>query len=127
MNQPTNLSRIVRTLVATNALMLAAACAAPKPNVTNAAPRSLVSSTVQPEPADFRADARLLIHTMPSITGVATRASTLLFVPRGRPPAGGWPIVAWAHGTTTPGQKTCAPSLTPNDLDGGFDTRRIQE
>jgi len=120
MNQITNLSRIVRTLVAASGLVLAVASAAPTPNVTDAAPPLLVSSTVQPEPVDFRADARLLVHTIPSITGVATRATTLLFVPRGRPPAGGWPIVAWAHGTTTPGQKTCAPSLTPNDLDGGL-------
>ncbi len=56
---------------------------------------------------------------MPSIQGGTTRASTLLFVPNGTPPVGGWPIVAWAHGTTTPGQKTCAPSLS-TDLDGGL-------
>lgn len=56
---------------------------------------------------------------MPSITGTPTQATTILFVPRWKPPAGGWPIVAWAHGTTTPGQKACAPSLSP-DLDGGL-------
>ena len=57
---------------------------------------------------------------MPSITGAQTRATSLLFVPRGKPPVGGWPIVAWAHGTTTSGQKACAPSLTPLDVDGGI-------
>lgn len=81
---------------------------------------TLVSSRTYPIPAGFRSDARLLVHTMPSITGQATAASTLLFVPRGTPPAGGWPIVVWGKGTTTPGQKTCAPSLTPEDLDGGL-------
>ena len=85
-----------------------------------ATPATLISSTTYPVPVGFRADARLLVHTMPSITGEPTRASTLLFVPHGTPPAGGWPVIAWAHGTTTPGQKTCAPSLTPEDLDGGL-------
>ena len=87
--------------------------------VNFAVPTTLVSSAAQAEPEVLNADARLLVHTMPSITGSPTRATTLLFVPRGKPPAGGWPIVAWAHGTTTPGQKTCAPSLSP-DLDGGL-------
>ncbi|MEA2739868.1 MAG: hypothetical protein QOH05_3175 [Acetobacteraceae bacterium] len=34
------------------------------------------------------------------------------FVPRGPAPAGGWPIVAWAHGTTGIAD-TCAPSWLP--------------
>ncbi|AEG94120.1 alpha/beta fold hydrolase [Ramlibacter tataouinensis] len=79
----------------------------------------LISSTKHPLPPDISAKATLLVHTMPSIRGEATRATTLLFVPPGTPPPGGWPIVAWAHGTTTPGQKTCAPSLSP-ELDGGL-------
>ncbi len=82
-------------------------------------PATLISSAAHAEPAFFRADARLLVHTMPGIAGAPTQATSLLFVPRGKPPEGGWPIVAWAHGTTTPGQKTCAPSLSP-DLDGGL-------
>lgn len=81
--------------------------------------RLLVSASPHAVPADIRGTARLLIHDMPSTQGGMTRASTLLFVPNGTPPAGGWPVVAWAHGTTTPGQKSCAPSLSP-DLDGGL-------
>jgi pimeloyl-ACP methyl ester carboxylesterase len=34
------------------------------------------------------------------------------FVPKGTPPAGGWPLVAWAHGTTGIAD-ICAPSWTP--------------
>lgn len=34
------------------------------------------------------------------------------FVPKGKPPAGGWPLVAWAHGTTGLAD-VCAPSWTP--------------
>lgn len=97
-------------------------CRLPGSTVVAAAERpsaTLISSVPHEEPDFFNADARLLVHTMPSIAGTPTRATTLLFVPRGAPPAGGWPIVAWAHGTATPGQKTCAPSLSP-DLDGGL-------
>jgi pimeloyl-ACP methyl ester carboxylesterase len=34
------------------------------------------------------------------------------FVPKGTPPAEGWPVVAWAHGTTGIAD-VCAPSWTP--------------
>lgn len=80
---------------------------------------TLRSVTEHAVPAGFDADARLLVHTMPDVRGGQTPATTLLFVQKSTPPAGGWPIVAWAHGTSTPGQKTCAPSLTP-ELDGGL-------
>ncbi|MBP2549749.1 pimeloyl-ACP methyl ester carboxylesterase [Neorhizobium galegae] len=63
--------------------------------------------------------AELIVHTMQSVSGKLTKASTLLFVPEGQAPKGGWPVIAWAHGTTTPGNKLCAPSLT-DDLDGGL-------
>jgi len=36
--------------------------------------------------------------------------SAEVMVPRGTPPAGGWPVVAWAHGTSGIGL-TCAPSI----------------
>lgn len=81
--------------------------------------RLLVSASPHAIPADIRGTAKLLIHDMPSTQGGIARASTLLFVPSGTSPAGGWPVVAWVHGTTTPGQKSCAPSLSP-DLDGGL-------
>lgn len=55
---------------------------------------TLISSMAHPVPPNFRADTGLLVHTMPSITGQVTRASTLPFVPRGAPPADGWPVVA---------------------------------
>lgn len=66
------------------------------------------------------ADVNLLTHTMPAHAGGVTTATSLLFVPKGAAPAGGWPIVAWAHGTTTVAQKTCAPSRTLDTLDGGL-------
>ena len=39
-------------------------------------------------------------------------ASGSMFVPKGPAPAGGWPIIAWAHGTTGVAD-VCAPSWGP--------------
>ncbi|ANF81459.1 hypothetical protein A3K93_04130 [Acinetobacter sp. NCu2D-2] len=48
-------------------------------------------------------------YPMTSVTGKSITATTLVFTPKGTPPAGGWPIVVWAHGTTGAADK-CAPS-----------------
>jgi alpha-beta hydrolase superfamily lysophospholipase len=93
-------------------LPIAAADAGPSPI-------ALRSATAQPAVPGVNADIRLLHHTMLGVGGQPVPATTLLLTPKGVPPAGGWPIVAWEHGTTTPGQKTCAPSQTP-ELDGGL-------
>ncbi|MCC2601976.1 lipase family protein [Sphingopyxis yananensis] len=46
--------------------------------------------------------------------------SAAVFVPKGNPPAGGWPILAWAHGTTGIAD-ICAPSARPRgDRDSQF-------
>ena len=39
--------------------------------------------------------------------------SGAVIVPAGRPPAGGWRVVSWAHGTTGIADR-CAPSRSPN-------------
>lgn len=80
---------------------------------------SVRASTAHPAIPGIDAEVRLLHHSMLGVGGRTVPATTLLLVPSGTPPAGGWPIVAWEHGTTTPGQKTCAPSQT-TDLDGGL-------
>jgi pimeloyl-ACP methyl ester carboxylesterase len=42
------------------------------------------------------------------------------FAPQGTPPAGGWPLVAWAHGTTGIAD-VCAPSWMPRSArDAGY-------
>jgi len=38
--------------------------------------------------------------------------SGAVFFPKGTPPAGGWPLIAWAHGTTGVAD-VCAPSFMP--------------
>lgn len=44
--------------------------------------------------------------------GAPALSSTAVFLPKGEAPAGGWPVVAWAHGTTGLGDQ-CAPSTLP--------------
>lgn len=45
-------------------------------------------------------------HDRPAVSTAA------VFVPHGPPPAGGWPVIAWAHGTVGLGDD-CTPSARP--------------
>ncbi|RKG34673.1 alpha/beta hydrolase family protein [Acinetobacter tianfuensis] len=58
----------------------------------------------------------ILTYKMQSVLKTDIDATTLVFIPKGTAPAGGWPVVVWAHGTTGAADK-CAPSNNP--LDGG--------
>jgi len=52
---------------------------------------------------------RILYHSLNGEGGdVAT--SGVVLIPAGRPPDGGWPVIAWAHGTSGVA-RMCAPSL----------------
>ena len=55
----------------------------------------VISATAFNGPATINADSRLVVYRMPAISGGWIDASTLVFVPRGAAPAGGWPIVGW--------------------------------
>ncbi len=52
--------------------------------------------------------ARILYHST-SATGDDVAVSGFVRLPAGEPPEGGWPLIAWAHGTTGLGD-ACAPS-----------------
>ena len=53
-------------------------------------------------------------HGRPAIS------TSAVFLPHGTPPPGGWPLVAWAHGTTGLGDD-CAPSTQPrSDRDADY-------
>ncbi len=41
-----------------------------------------------------------LRYAMPRQGGGLTQANTLVFIPKGIRPLGGWPLIAWGHGTT---------------------------
>lgn len=69
----------------------------------------------EPLPADLRLDhaataERVLYSSTDGIDGNRPIAvSGAVFFPKGRMPRGGWPIIAWAHGTTGIAD-VCAPS-----------------
>jgi len=48
-----------------------------------------------------------------SANGHPLMATGVVLIPYGEPPEGGWPVVAWAHGTAGVA-RTCAPSLMKN-------------
>jgi pimeloyl-ACP methyl ester carboxylesterase len=52
---------------------------------------------------------RILYHSLDA-DGKDVVTSGLVLIPAGAAPAGGWPVIAWAHGTTGVA-RMCAPSL----------------
>lgn len=52
---------------------------------------------------------RILYHSQ-SETGQDVVASGVVLIPPGNPPEDGWPVIAWAHGTSGVG-RICAPSM----------------
>lgn len=76
-----------------------------------AAPGSVIrSQRVSGAPSGVRAE-RILFHSRTN-AGEDIATSGLLITPDGDPPAGGFPLVTAAHGTTGTVQ-ACAPSLAP--------------
>jgi len=62
---------------------------------------------------------RILYHSR-SASGEDVATSGVVLIPsEGKPPAGGWPVVAWAHGATGVA-RVCAPSLMRNVGHGPF-------
>ena len=59
---------------------------------------------------------RILYHSA-SPQGMDVAVSGVVLMPEGTPPAGGWPIVAWAHDFTGSARE-CAPSLLKNLKEG---------
>ena len=95
---------------------------APKPvataDLTGAGPGSLVSATTMPAVTrtffgrGFEA-ARVLYRSTSGDTGAETVVSGSVFVPKGKAPQGGWPVVGFGHGTLGIDNE-CAPSLSPD-------------
>ncbi len=59
--------------------------------------------------------ARIEYTSTSGVTGGTEQVTGTVFVPPGKPPEGGWPIVAYAHATTGI-EPECAPSLSPTLL-----------
>jgi pimeloyl-ACP methyl ester carboxylesterase len=62
-------------------------------------------------PAEMSAAASTTLVLYRSVlpNGNPTAVSGLVFIPRGKPPKGGWRLISWAHGTTGIADQ-CAPS-----------------
>jgi len=78
---------------------------------TEAAPGTLVRSETATDyalPPGVTAT-RILYHTRTARNEDAI-ASGVVLMPYGRPPKGGWPLLAWSHGTSGVA-RACAPSL----------------
>ncbi|WP_416984462.1 alpha/beta hydrolase family protein [Streptomyces sp. T028] len=56
------------------------------------------------------ANGELVVYRMPGIKGHQINATAMLFLPEKPPPANGWPLVVWGHGTTGWAPE-CAPSV----------------
>jgi acetyl esterase/lipase len=70
------------------------------------------------QPVDFaprQAQGWRVLYESQGPNGEKTVSSGLVFAPRGAAPAGGRPVVVWAHGTTGLGDD-CAPSRSANPL-----------
>jgi acetyl esterase/lipase len=75
------------------------------PVVNTPKPYVIQDNTLPPNAAE----SVVMTYKMKGITGKETQATALVFTPKAAPPVGGWPIVAWAHGTAGVADE-CAPS-----------------
>ncbi|MGW0006379.1 lipase family protein [Nocardia grenadensis] len=79
-----------------------------------AAPGAGVVESVAPLPAPAvlpgSVDSQRMFYTTTTVGGAPTVASAAVYFPPGAPPAGGRPVIAWAHGTVGLGD-SCAYSV----------------
>jgi len=88
------------------------------PSLSSSKPGALLrkaSFTGYATPAGASA-VRILYHSL-SFAGQDVATSAVVLIPPGHAPAGGWPVIAWAHGTSGVA-RMCAPSLE-KDLEYG--------
>lgn len=87
-------------------------------DLSGTGPGSLVSAVTMPglaaSPEGLRQQsARVVYRSTSGDDGSSTVVSGAVFVPLGAPPDGGWPVVAFGHGTTGI-DEPCGPSASPN-------------
>jgi len=111
------ISKALCALTATTILLVAVEGAAPTPAYAQA--RTNMKQLDHAVPPGTRGTGFLVVYSMPGATRDKVSASALVFLPKGEPPEGGWPVAIWFHGNTTPGSSKCAPSLWP-EFDGGL-------
>ena len=92
--------------------LVLSACAEDDPIEGDVVAKEAISVPV----ATSAATVQRLTYRMPGAEGGLEDARTVVMIPAGSAPAGGWPVLAWGHGTTGIGD-ACAPSDTA-DLSG---------
>lgn len=65
----------------------------------------------------FTQTSETISYSMPKVNGGTTTATAVVLIPKGTAPAGGWPVIAWGHGTTGVADQ-CAPSNPGANLAG---------
>ncbi|MDN5937203.1 MAG: hypothetical protein L0H83_00920 [Salinisphaera sp.] len=124
--------RLYRTAVVATALIFAASLAAQAADtaetatsdfkVAATAPGSVLSVETKP-PAESLAHVNqqyLMTYRSCGVDGEPIVASGYALIPEGEPPEGGWPVLAWAHGTTGVAD-ICAPSaIYPGGPESGY-------
>lgn len=63
----------------------------------------------------FASESSVMTYKMLGQNGKETLATSLIFVPKGTMPSGGWKVVVWAHGTTGVADQ-CAPSRNATNI-----------
>lgn len=112
------------------ALMVGASgVATAAPPVPETAPGSVLSAgRLDPELAvSGAADAERLTFRTQWRDGTSAESTGVLYVPEGPAPEGGWPVVAWAHGTTGIGDDCAPSSWSPEDQAGKYLNRWLDE
>jgi hypothetical protein len=104
--------RTLAVLIAAGSVLLGSAGAAGARPSTGG-PGALVSAAPLKHrlwiPGTTRSAFRLKYVTT-NARGKRALSTGMLFLPKGKPPRGGWPVISWAHGTSGLGD-ACAPSL----------------
>ncbi|MFQ6393742.1 lipase family protein [Nocardia sp. KC 131] len=104
----------VACVCAASLLAIPAATAEPaggQGTVTSTAPLAAVATP----PAAVNST-RILYRTS-TANDVPTEASAAVYFPQGEPPAGGWPVIAWAHGTVGLGDDCAYSTAGPSAVD----------
>lgn len=105
--------RKLRTVVIA-ALFAAAAISGLPGGYAGAEPGTGVVESVEPLAAPAvlpgSAASERMLYTSTTVGGQPTVASAAVYFPPGVPPVGGWPVIAWAHGTVGLGD-ACAYSV----------------
>ena len=86
--------------IAASALLVTPAVSPPIASAESNGHGSLISMTVRPDGWRGLSNGRAVDYWTQDPQGRAVRTSGAVFVPTGRAPAGGWPIVAYTHGTS---------------------------